>query len=108
MVRTLLKGLAETSRPSREFLMERVIELADVEVVAETERGLLCRIGERSVEIPTLLIAPGSEVWGCGDRGILSIPLWLATEHGLAPRSDRPPPASTSLPVACVTRGRCG
>jgi len=62
--------------------MERFIELPDVEVIAETECGLVCRIGEQRVEIPTLFIAPGSEVWECGDRGRLLIPLWLATEHG--------------------------
>jgi hypothetical protein len=75
--------------------MERIIELEDVEAVAETERGLVCRIGAQRVEIPMVFIAPGSSVWECGDRGSLLIPLWLASEHGLVPGSSPAVPPVT-------------
>jgi hypothetical protein len=71
--------------------MERIIELKNVEVVAETESGIVCRIGARDVEIPTILIQPGSDVWACGDRGALLVPLWLASELGIAPPDGNAP-----------------
>ena len=65
--------------------MDRIIAIRNVEVVAESERGLVCCIGGRQVEIPTLLVQPGSQVWTRGDRGTLLVPLWLASELGVAP-----------------------
>jgi hypothetical protein len=64
--------------------MDRIIAIKDVEVVAESEGGLVCRIEGRQVEIPTLLVQPGSQVWTRGDRGTLLVPLWLASELGVA------------------------
>jgi hypothetical protein len=75
--------------------MERIIELEDVAVVAETDTGIVCRIGAREVEVPRLLVQPGSEVWERGDRGSLFVPLWLASELGVAPG----PAPSAAVPV---------
>jgi hypothetical protein len=80
--------------------MERIIELKNVEVVAETQSGIVCRIGARDVEIPTILIQPGSDVWACGDRGALLVPLWLASELGIAPGRD----GSAAPPIAVRPR----
>ena len=77
MVHVLLCGPVGT--------MDRIIAIRNVEVIAESERGLVCRIGGRQVEIPTLLVQPGSQVWTRGDRGTLLVPLWLASELGVAP-----------------------
>jgi hypothetical protein len=64
--------------------MDRIIAIRDVEVVAESEGRLVCRVDGRQVEIPTLLVQPGSQVWTRGDRGTLLVPLWLASELGVA------------------------
>lgn len=74
--------------------MDRVVAIRNVEVVAETESGLVCRIEGREVNVPTLLVQPGSQVWTRGDRGTLLVPLWLASELGVAPDGVKRPPSS--------------
>ena len=66
--------------------MDRIIAIRNVEVVAESEGRLVCRIDGRQVDIPTLLVQPGSQVWMRGDRGTLLVPLWLASELRVARR----------------------
>ena len=68
--------------PGREAITETV-EFLEVEVLDASGVGLLCRIRERDLLIPRLLVQPGSGVRSAGDRGTLIIERWLAIGLGL-------------------------
>jgi len=59
------------------------IEFAEVEVLKETEKALLCKIGGEDWWIPKSQLREENEVSGEGDVGKLVISEWLATEKGL-------------------------
>jgi hypothetical protein len=61
----------------------QTVEFRDVEVLEETVDGLLCRIGQKEVVIPSPLLQPGTAVRRPGDRGTLVIPRWLGIGTGL-------------------------
>lgn len=62
---------------------DETVVLDAVEGRSETERGLVCRVGDRPVQIPPRFLLAGSEVRRPGDRGRLVIPRWLAADLGL-------------------------
>jgi hypothetical protein len=66
------------------LVMERWLNIDDVEAVRETPTELLCRIDGREVPVPFEVIRPDSQVWRWGDRGVLTLPFWFATGAGLA------------------------
>jgi hypothetical protein len=59
------------------------VRIEDVEVVGASDADLLCRIRGRIVRVPSLLVAPSSEVQAVGDRGTLVVERWLAIGLGL-------------------------
>lgn len=74
------------------------VEFRDAEVLEETVDALLCRIGQKEVAVPLLLLQPGTAVRLAGDRGTLVIPRWLGIGLGLlwpfskaaAPKAPKP------------------
>jgi hypothetical protein len=74
--------------------MERWLDIADVEAIRETRSGLLCRIAGKEVAVPFAVIRADSQVWRWGDRGVLTLPFWFATDvvsrdRTRGPRSPR-------------------
>jgi len=61
-----------------------LVELDDVEAVADTGLALICVIKGRRVPVPPHAIEPGSTVRQVGDRGKLIIPVWMARNLGVA------------------------
>ena len=59
------------------------VEFADADALGDAGADLLCRVGDRHVTVPRLLIQPGSAVRQPGDHGRLVIPRWLAIGLGL-------------------------
>jgi hypothetical protein len=59
------------------------VEVEVTEVIAETDKAILCVIDGEQVWIPTSQIDANSEVWKYGDDGALVIPRWLAEEKEL-------------------------
>lgn len=59
------------------------VEIAVTEVIAETDKAILCVVDDEDVWIPISQIDDASEVWEYGDEGTLVIPRWLAEEKGL-------------------------
>lgn len=55
----------------------------DVTVIAETEKALLCDIEGEEIWIPKSQITDNSEVLEKGDKGMLIITQWIASEKGL-------------------------
>ena len=80
------------------------VEFREVEVLNTSGAGLLCRIRERDLLIPLLLIEPGSSIHAAGDRGALIIKRWLAIGLGLV--SPFPPPTVPRRGPAAVPRRR--
>jgi len=60
-----------------------VVEVPDVEAVGDTGLTLVCLVGGRRVLVPHVQIETRSAVRAVGDRGVLVIPRWLATNLGL-------------------------
>ncbi len=56
----------------------------DVEVVAETNKALCCKIDGKDHWFPKSQIEDETEVAKKGDKGKLVISDWIATEKGLA------------------------
>jgi len=59
------------------------VEVEVTEVIAQTDKAILCVIEGEHVWIPTSQIKDESEVCEDGDSGTLVIPRWLAKEKGL-------------------------
>jgi hypothetical protein len=69
-----------------EFVMihgARRVEIADVEVLNDTNLVLYCRVGDEVVGVPSLQVLPGTQIKHRGDRGRLVLPHDLAVELGL-------------------------
>jgi hypothetical protein len=64
--------------------MERWLDIDKVEAVRETSTELYCRIKGKEIAVPFVVIRADSQVWGWGDRGVLTLPFWFATGAGLA------------------------
>ena len=62
---------------------EEPVELADVLVVRTTEDMALCLVGVKSAWIPRIYTKTGSEPWGAGYHGHMSIPRWVAEDEKL-------------------------
>ena len=59
------------------------VEIEDVEVIAATEKAILCLIDGKQHWIPQSQIQPDSEVWKRGDKGTLVISRWIAEQKEL-------------------------
>ena len=59
------------------------VELHNVVCKVETERAILCVIGDDEHWIPKSQIEPDSEVQGLKDEGTLVISAWIAREKNL-------------------------
>jgi hypothetical protein len=81
------------------------VEFPEVEVLDASAGGLLCRIHERDVLIPWVLVEPGSGIRSAGDRGTLVIQRWLAIGLGLVSPFPLPDaPRHGQLPGDVVVR----
>ena len=45
------------------------VEIADVEVLNDTDFFLYCRVGDEVVAVPSLRVLPGTKIKHRGDRG---------------------------------------
>jgi len=60
--------------------------LHDVELLREGGLAFLCRVDRREVWIPRAQLLSGTTIARAGDRGIVVVPTWLASDLGLAIR----------------------
>jgi hypothetical protein len=79
------------------------VEFQEVEVLDASGAGLLCRIRERDLLIPRLLVERSSGVRSAGDRGTLIIERWLAIGLGLV-SPFLPPTAPRHAPAVAPGR----
>lgn len=59
------------------------ISFDEAEVLRETEAALLIRIDGAEHWIPKSQISDDSEIWKQGDKGMLVVTEWIATQKGL-------------------------
>ena len=59
------------------------IEIEDVEVIADTEKAILCVIEGKQHWIPQSQVREDSEVWKKGDKGTLIISRWIAEQKDI-------------------------
>lgn len=59
------------------------VEVEDVEIIAETEKAILCVIDGKQHWIPQSQVRDDSEIWKKGDKGTLVISSWIAEQRGL-------------------------
>jgi len=62
---------------------EDPVEIEDVEIIRDMDWALFCRIGRKIRFIPQVLLKAGS-VRKAGERGMMIMPNWLATDLALA------------------------
>ncbi len=67
------------------------VEFQDVEVVAESDLALCCRVTERNYWIAPGRLLEGSSVAHFGDRGIMIVASEFAEDQGLVLGRSRPP-----------------
>ena len=60
------------------------VEIADVEVLNDTDLVLYCRVGAEVVAVPSSRLLPGTQIKYRGDRVRLVLPRDLAVDLGLA------------------------
>lgn len=60
------------------------VEIADVEVLNNTDLVLFCHVGDDVVAVPSARVLPGTQIKHRGDRGRLVLPHGLAVDLGLA------------------------
>jgi hypothetical protein len=60
------------------------VEIADVEVLNDTDLVVYCRVGDEVVAVPSLQMLPGTQIKHRGDRGRLVLPRDVAVDLGLA------------------------
>jgi hypothetical protein len=73
-------------RLSSTSVSERAFAIAEVEIIAETERALLCVIDGHEIWIPRSQVTLDSEVAEKGDFGTLVVTRWFAERTGLCAR----------------------
>ena len=62
---------------------DELVEFEDVEVIAQTDKAILCRINGDEKWIPQSQVHDNSEIWNKGDEGTLVVTLWWAVKAGL-------------------------
>ena len=60
------------------------VEIADVEVLNDTDLVLYCRVSDEVVAVPSSQMLPGTQIKHRGDRGRLVLPRGVAVDLGLA------------------------
>lgn len=60
------------------------VRVEDVYAIKQTDKALLCQVGDDEVWIPQSQIDDDSEVWKEGQEGMLVVSEWIARQKGLA------------------------
>lgn len=64
-------------------MSDEYVEFEDVTVKAETDKAILCVIGEDEHWVPKSQLSEDSEVYAKGTEGKLVVSEWLAKTKGL-------------------------